>query len=74
LYDELKAKLDPRGAFPEIFQKVCKAGAASWSQARKSVGEPKQAAAAVADAAKEQRRQPKVKVKAKSKASRSKSR
>ena len=33
-YDAMKSKYDPHGAFPEVFEKVCKKAAATW-EARK---------------------------------------
>jgi len=29
-YDKMKAKYDSRGAFPEVYAKVCKKGQALW--------------------------------------------
>lgn len=31
-YDAMKAKFDPNGAFPQVYEKVCKKGMAMWSK------------------------------------------
>jgi delta24-sterol reductase len=40
-YDAMKRKYDPKGAFPEIYQKVCKKGQALWGKDFEDEGKKK---------------------------------
>ena len=35
-YDEMKAKFDPRGGFPEVYDKVCKGAKKYWEKMKTS--------------------------------------